>query len=88
MKCTATEDDVDIFMSGYVFRLKILHERGLNLVRREGKNSESDIHIYRCAWETIGCWLMKPMNLQLEVTKLSGSLLQTRNFLFAVSILA
>ncbi|XP_059457350.1 uncharacterized protein LOC132187164 [Corylus avellana] len=35
MKCTATEDDVDIFTSGYVFRLKILHERGLSLVRKE-----------------------------------------------------
>uniref|UniRef100_A0A7N2M1W7 Nucleolar protein 6 n=1 Tax=Quercus lobata TaxID=97700 RepID=A0A7N2M1W7_QUELO len=30
MTCTATEDDVDVFMSGYVFRLKIWHERGLN----------------------------------------------------------
>jgi hypothetical protein len=75
MKCTATEDDVDVFTSGYVFRLKILHERGLSLVRKEGKNSESDIHIYRCACETTGCCLMKPMNLQLEVIKLSGSLL-------------
>ncbi|XP_040999624.1 nucleolar protein 6 [Juglans microcarpa x Juglans regia] len=35
MKCTATEDDVDVFMSGYVFRLRILHERGLSLVKRE-----------------------------------------------------
>ncbi|KAH6800552.1 nucleolar protein [Perilla frutescens var. hirtella] len=34
--CTATEDDVDIFMSGYAFRLKILHERGLSLVKRLG----------------------------------------------------
>ncbi|KAL6551884.1 hypothetical protein OROGR_008038 [Orobanche gracilis] len=33
--CTATEDDVDVFMSGYAFRLKILHERGLSLVRRQ-----------------------------------------------------
>lgn len=37
MKCTATEDDVDVLMSGYVFRLKILHEKGLSLVRKEGK---------------------------------------------------
>lgn len=35
MTCTATEDDVDIFMSGYVFRLKIWHERGLSLLKRE-----------------------------------------------------
>ncbi|KAL8044894.1 hypothetical protein ABFX02_08G076200 [Erythranthe guttata] len=34
--CTATEDDVDIFISGYAFRLKILHERGLGLVKRQG----------------------------------------------------
>ncbi|XP_027117353.1 uncharacterized protein [Coffea arabica] len=34
MTCTAAEDDVDVFMSGFAFRLKILHERGLNLVRR------------------------------------------------------
>ncbi|XP_050228407.1 uncharacterized protein LOC126677694 [Mercurialis annua] len=35
MTCTATEDDVDIFVSGYAFRLKILHERGLSLVKKE-----------------------------------------------------
>ncbi|CAK7339575.1 unnamed protein product [Dovyalis caffra] len=35
MTCTATEDDVDVFLSGYAFRLKILHERGLSLVKRE-----------------------------------------------------
>ncbi|KAG8383986.1 hypothetical protein BUALT_Bualt04G0070800 [Buddleja alternifolia] len=34
--CTATEDDVDVFMSGYAFRLKILHERGLSLVKKQG----------------------------------------------------
>ena len=39
MTCTATEDDVDVFMSVYVFRLKIWHERGLSLLKREGKNS-------------------------------------------------
>ncbi|GFQ06850.1 nucleolar protein 6 [Phtheirospermum japonicum] len=33
--CTATEDNVDVFMSGYAFRLKILHERGLSLVKRQ-----------------------------------------------------
>ena len=40
MTCTATEDDVDVFMSGYVFRLKIWHERGLSLLKRERKNSK------------------------------------------------
>lgn len=38
MTCSATEDDADIFMSGYAFRLKILHERGLSLVKSESKN--------------------------------------------------
>ncbi|EPS66252.1 hypothetical protein M569_08520, partial [Genlisea aurea] len=36
--CTATEDDVDVFVSGYAFQLKILHERGLSLVKKQGKN--------------------------------------------------
>jgi hypothetical protein len=31
MTCTATEDDVDVLMSGYAFRLKLLHERALSL---------------------------------------------------------
>uniref|UniRef100_A0A5B7C9D5 Putative nucleolar protein 6 isoform X2 n=1 Tax=Davidia involucrata TaxID=16924 RepID=A0A5B7C9D5_DAVIN len=35
MTCTATEDDVDVFVSGYAFRLKILHERGLSLLKRQ-----------------------------------------------------
>ncbi|XVE82616.1 hypothetical protein DITRI_Ditri16bG0020000 [Diplodiscus trichospermus] len=35
MTCTATQEDVDVFMDGYSFRLRILHERGLNLVNRE-----------------------------------------------------
>ena len=32
--------------------------------------------------------LIKPINVQMEVTNLSGSALWTKNFLFAVSILA
>ncbi|KAE9596604.1 putative Nrap protein [Lupinus albus] len=35
MACTATENDVDVLMSGYAFRLKILHERGLSLINKE-----------------------------------------------------
>ncbi|XP_073135588.1 uncharacterized protein [Henckelia pumila] len=35
ISCSATEDDVDVFMSGYAFRLKILHERGLSLANRK-----------------------------------------------------
>ncbi|ONK58586.1 uncharacterized protein A4U43_C09F14590 [Asparagus officinalis] len=35
MFCTATEEAVDVFTSGYAFRLKILHERGLNFVKTQ-----------------------------------------------------
>lgn len=37
MICTATEENVDVIMSGYAFRLKILHERGLSLLNRQSK---------------------------------------------------
>lgn len=37
MSCIATEDDVDVLISGYAFRIKILHERGLSLVKGQGK---------------------------------------------------
>ncbi|CAA7387761.1 unnamed protein product [Spirodela intermedia] len=30
--CVATEDEVDVLISGYAFRLRILHERGLKLM--------------------------------------------------------
>ncbi|KAG9136046.1 hypothetical protein Leryth_021273 [Lithospermum erythrorhizon] len=33
--CSATENDVDVILSGYAFRLKILHERGLSLVAKK-----------------------------------------------------
>ncbi|XP_057529291.1 uncharacterized protein LOC130807910 isoform X1 [Amaranthus tricolor] len=36
VSCIATEDDVDVLLSGYAFRLKILHERGLSLVQGQG----------------------------------------------------
>ncbi|RAL52526.1 hypothetical protein DM860_017220 [Cuscuta australis] len=35
MTCTATEDDVDVIMSGFAFRLKVLHERALSLVNKQ-----------------------------------------------------
>ncbi|KAF2579772.1 hypothetical protein F2Q68_00006088, partial [Brassica cretica] len=35
IRSTATENNVDVFMRGYAFRLRILHERGLSLVKRE-----------------------------------------------------
>ncbi|KAK4593427.1 hypothetical protein RGQ29_017509 [Quercus rubra] len=44
MTCTATEDDVDVFMSGYVFRLKIWHERGLSLLKREDGSDQFKWH--------------------------------------------
>ncbi|KMT09405.1 hypothetical protein BVRB_6g128810 isoform B [Beta vulgaris subsp. vulgaris] len=36
VSCIATEDDVDVLLSGYAFRIKILHERGLSLVKGQG----------------------------------------------------
>ncbi|GLT39138.1 hypothetical protein SLA2020_133450 [Shorea laevis] len=35
MPCTASEEDVDVFLDGYAFRLRIMHERGLSLVKKE-----------------------------------------------------
>lgn len=89
MTCTATEDDVDVLMSGYAFRLKILHERGLSLLKKESMgfhflyayddlngNATSQFH------------LSNHFNMQLGMIKNSGYLLLTRNFLFVVSMLA
>ncbi|PHU27029.1 hypothetical protein BC332_05361 [Capsicum chinense] len=39
MMFSATEDDVDVLMSGYAFRLKISHERALSLVTGQSNNS-------------------------------------------------
>ncbi|KAJ0961338.1 hypothetical protein J5N97_000600 [Dioscorea zingiberensis] len=36
--CDATDDEVNVLMSGYAFRLKILHERGVNLLKNQGTN--------------------------------------------------
>nr|KYP66767.1 Nucleolar protein 6 [Cajanus cajan] len=41
MTCAATEDNVDVLMSGYAFRLKILHEKGLNLLQKESGNDQA-----------------------------------------------
>lgn len=35
MKYCASEEGVDVFLSGYVFRLTILHERGLTLLNKQ-----------------------------------------------------
>nr|POF25475.1 nucleolar protein 6 [Quercus suber] len=49
MTCTATEDDVDVFVSGYVYRLKIWHERGLSLLKREDGSESSDQFKWVCS---------------------------------------
>ena len=67
MTCTATENDVYVLMAGYAFRLKILHEKGLSLLRKEGMgfhflyefddlignvNSQSQLSNHlTCSWE-------------------------------------
>nr|XP_043615466.1 nucleolar protein 6 [Erigeron canadensis] len=38
MKYCPSEEGVDVFLSGYVFRLKILHERGLNLLNGQAES--------------------------------------------------
>ncbi|XP_039128764.1 nucleolar protein 6 isoform X2 [Dioscorea cayenensis subsp. rotundata] len=36
--CDATDDEVNVLMSGHAFRLKILHERGVNLLKNQETN--------------------------------------------------
>ncbi|KAL8250850.1 hypothetical protein R6Q59_034543 [Mikania micrantha] len=38
MKYCPSEEGVDVFLSGYVFRLKILHERGLDLLNGQAES--------------------------------------------------
>ncbi|XP_035833510.1 nucleolar protein 6 isoform X2 [Helianthus annuus] len=38
MKWCPSEEGVDVFLSGYVFRLKILHERGLDLLNGQAES--------------------------------------------------
>ncbi|XP_043710808.1 nucleolar protein 6 isoform X3 [Telopea speciosissima] len=40
MTCIATEDELDVLTSGYAFRLRILHERGLSLLRNQVGNDK------------------------------------------------
>ncbi|CAI8588694.1 unnamed protein product [Vicia faba] len=44
MTCTATQDDVDVLMSGYAFRLKLLHERALSLLKEIGNDKKIRVH--------------------------------------------
>lgn len=43
MKCVATEDEVNVLMSGYAFRLRILHERGINSLKKQGMEFDAGI---------------------------------------------
>ncbi|WOK92270.1 nucleolar protein 6 isoform X1 [Canna indica] len=40
MLCIATEDEVNVLMSGYSFCLRIMHDRGLNMLRNQGGNDK------------------------------------------------
>uniref|UniRef100_A0A7N0T892 Nucleolar protein 6 n=1 Tax=Kalanchoe fedtschenkoi TaxID=63787 RepID=A0A7N0T892_KALFE len=40
MTCIASEENIDVLISGYGFRLNILHERGLSLLSREVTTSK------------------------------------------------
>ncbi|KAK6922708.1 Nrap protein, domain 6, partial [Dillenia turbinata] len=40
MTCSASEDNVVVFLSGYAFRLRILHERGLSLLKKQVANNQ------------------------------------------------
>ncbi|XP_038874530.1 nucleolar protein 6 [Benincasa hispida] len=42
MTCIASEDSVNVLVSGYAFRLKIWHERGLSLLSKESGNELSN----------------------------------------------
>ncbi|KAG9448910.1 hypothetical protein H6P81_008875 [Aristolochia fimbriata] len=42
MVCVASEDEVNVLMWGYSFRLRILHERSINLVRKQAGNNPLD----------------------------------------------
>ncbi|KAL4582607.1 hypothetical protein LXL04_007163 [Taraxacum kok-saghyz] len=52
MKYSPSEEGVDVFISGYVFRLKILHERGLDLLNGQSESyqvkrvSPTDKHLF------------------------------------------
>ncbi|OVA07033.1 Nrap protein [Macleaya cordata] len=41
MPCIAAENELDVFMSGYAFRLRILHERGLSLLSKQVGNAKT-----------------------------------------------
>lgn len=89
MTCTATENDVDVLMSGYAFRLKILHERGLSLIKSEGMSFHLLYHYDDLIGNATSQFhLSNHFHLQLGMIKQRGYLLLTRNFLSVVSMLA
>ncbi|XP_068637494.1 uncharacterized protein [Aristolochia californica] len=40
MRCVASEDEVNVLIAGYSFRLRILHERSIYLVRKQAGNNQ------------------------------------------------
>jgi len=87
MTCTATEDNVDVLMSGYAFRLKILHERGLSLLKKEGMHFHFVYDYDLIGKATSQFNLSNHFNMQLGMFRLSKFLPLTRNFLSIVNML-
>ncbi|XP_077218080.1 nucleolar protein isoform X2 [Tasmannia lanceolata] len=41
MTCISSEEEVNVLVSGYAFRLRILHERGMNLIKKQAGNGQT-----------------------------------------------
>lgn len=61
MKCVATEDEVNVLLSGYAFRLRILHERGIKSLQKQGMEFEVGIISSQCfiikSVKHCTCWI-------------------------------
>lgn len=71
MNYAATEKDVDVFMSGFAFRLKIMHDRGLSLLN--GQRKKLFPYLPSRYLHVSGGICNGHLLLQLEVPKGSGS---------------
>ena len=80
MTCTATEDDVDVLMSGYAFRLKILHERALSLLKESMAYTSCMIIDDLNGNAIFEFHLSNLFNMQLGMIKKRGYILPTRSF--------
>lgn len=80
MTCTATEEDVDVLMSGYAFRLKILHERALSLLKESMAYTSCMIIDDLNGNAIFEFHLSNLFNMQLGMIKKRGYIRQTRNF--------